>query len=122
MKNALKYAVLALGPIVLIVGIVMFISGGNKNGLADSALFYNVYTGESQRISIREAGRSVLADDQGRRCRFIVVGEDGNTNVSRGEPMYIREHDRYTFDKYLADGRLDPEKVKVDPDTYIILQ
>jgi hypothetical protein len=121
MKNALKYAVLALGPIILIVGIVLTLSGG-KEGIADSVLVVNLYTLESDRIPVGDMGRSVLADDQGRRVRFMVEGEDGGADVSPGEPMFIRESDRYTFDKYVREGKIDAEQAKVDPETYRILQ
>ncbi|GAB4522419.1 MAG: hypothetical protein Tsb0013_25100 [Phycisphaerales bacterium] len=121
MKNVAKYAVLALGPIALIVGLVVVFSGGTP-GVSDSVLYYNIITGETERMSISEAGVSVRKDDQGRRVMFIVVGEDGNTNVKPGEPMYIKEQDHVTFDLFVERGEFTLDEVKVDPETYMIVQ
>ena len=122
MKNAAKYAVLALGPIILIVGILITINSG-KDNLAGSVLFYNIITGDTERVSIDKVGTSVLKDDQNRRVRFIVVGEgDVGTSVPPGETMFIKEQDRPTFDLFLANGEFTLDEVKVDPETYQIIQ
>ena len=121
MKNVAKYAVLALGPIALVVGLVIAFSGGSPQ-LANSVLYYNVITGESDRISMSNAGTSVRSDDQRRRVMFIVVDEDGNTDVQPGEPMYIRERDRATFDLFVERGEFTLDEAKVNPETYMIIQ
>ncbi len=121
MKNAAKYAVLAIGPIALVVSLVLFWPRGPE-GIANTVLFYNVVTGESERMSLDDAGVSVRRDDQNRKCIFIVVGEDGDSGVSSGDTLYIRDRERSVFDQLVRDGKLTLDNVKVDPKTYQILQ
>lgn len=119
MKQGLKYAVLALGPIVLIAGILWSISGGN-DGVASSMTYYNVITGETEKISTGTAGVSVRFDDDGRQSMFVIVDADGELASGSDESVFIRDRDRSVFDKLVAEGKLSLDEVKVDPDTYQI--
>ena len=122
MKDAAKYTVLALGPIALIVGLIMFFNGNKLEGVADSVLYYNVLTGEVDSMSVKEAGASVRRDDQNRKVIFMMQGEDGENLTSSAGVMYIRDHDRIVLDRLIEDGTVDVADLKVDPKTYRAIQ
>lgn len=122
MKDAAKYTVLALGPIALIVGLIMFFNGNKLEGVADSVLYYNVLTGEVDSMSVKEAGASVRRDDQNRKVIFMMQGEDGENLTSSAGVMYIRDHDRIVLDRLIENGTVDVADLKVDPKTYRAIQ
>lgn len=112
MKSALKYAVLGLAPIVLIIGIVYALnSGGTK--MASSVEYFNVLTGERERVSIENAGASVRKDDQGRKVLFRLETNDAGDE-------FIIGRDRIVLTRQIDDGTLSPEDLKLDISTFQI--
>lgn len=74
MKNALKYAVLGLGPIVLIVGLLYSCSGGGDD--YNTRNMYNVVTGE--KVTVEDPGVIPFPDSQNRRSLYpFKVDETG---------------------------------------------
>ena len=120
MKQGLKYAILAIGPIALVAGIIFSMRGGPQ--LADTVTFVNIYTGETQRVSMSDAPIEPQFDDQGRPASFIAIAEDRSKTFGESDRIFIRERSREAIRGYIAEGKIDPEQVIIDLDTFEVLR
>lgn len=108
----LKYALIALAPIALVIGLVMFRSGGGPD-LPDAARFVDVRTGEIVKLDIgseRTKRLPGLAED-GERVMLPVEKAEGGGWV-------IPPHFQPIFTASFGDR----EGLKVDPQTFRVIE
>jgi hypothetical protein len=111
MKAALKYAALALGPIVLIVGIWWTMNQGGTPNTASRIDYVNVVTGERTSIPAEKAAVAVRPDDSGEWVLFPVAEDESGEVVLVG-------HYRGRFDTLVRQREDAGAGLAVDPNTY----
>lgn len=111
MKNAMKYAVLALGPIVLAVG--LWWSFRDTSPISSRHAFVNVLTGEVVEKRKGSYGVIPLRDDEGRPALWPAFRNDEGV-WEIGEPF------RPGLVSRIRSGALPEAEVLVDPTTFAV--
>ncbi len=107
----LKYALIALAPIALIVGLVLFLRGGTR--LPSDARFVDVRTGEMMSLKLGEGPARVIPGvaSDGERTLFPVTRADGGG-------WMIEPHYQAVFSQRFADA----DGLKIDPGTFMVIE
>lgn len=112
MPKWLKYALLVLGPVVLVASIIYSLSG-TKSTVPNSYVFGDVVTGE---IVVKKKGSFAsfpVKNSEGKRTLFPVEKQ------SDGSYVIIAEY-RDALTPLLASGDVTKEQLKVDMQTFKI--
>lgn len=112
MPKWLKYALLVLGPIVLVGGIVMSLSGKGSPVPSDY-VFVDVTTGEIVTLKKGNFASFPVKNKEGKRALFPVTKEADGGYV-------VTERYRSALNDMTQSGALDKAQLKVDLQTYRI--
>lgn len=116
-----QIAVIVIGLLVGVVGIVLAISGGNKVDLADRMVFVDVISGEF--YSVKDQGRSLLIPyrnpESQERTLFPVEQNEtsGNWNLKSRYMIALEDHEslHQSIDRESGaidtSGDVDPKKI-----------
>lgn len=106
----LKYALIALAPIALIIGVVLFLRGGTS--LPSGARFVDVRTGEMMSLTLGEGPARVIPGvaSDGERTLFPVTKADNGS-------WMIEPHYQSVFSSRFPDAT----GLKIDPATFQVI-
>lgn len=111
MPKWLKYALLVLGPVVLVVSIVLSLSKGST--VPDQYTFGDVTTGEIVTLKKGSFASFPVKNKEGKRTLFPVTKEPDGTYV-------VTERYRDALSSMTQSGTIPKEQLKVDLQTYRI--
>lgn len=110
MPKWLKYALLALGPIVLVAGIVYSMKGKGST-VPDTYMFADVTTGEIVTLKKGSYASFPVKNKDGKRALFPVSKQPDGTYV-------VTERYREALTSMTQSGALNKDELKVDLKTY----